>query len=79
MSKLISPLAKALVLTLSAGLTLFIAGFMAQGVRTDATPTRQVVQLAPVVVIGHRDAELAGDDSDAKFTKASPASKDAAI
>jgi hypothetical protein len=77
----VSPLAKALVLSLSAGLTFSIAAFMAQGRQSDAVPApaRQVVQLAPVVVIGHRDAVLAEEVPDAKLSKAAPTGKDTAI
>ena len=79
MFTLISPASKALVLTLSAGLVWSALSAMAQGFPAGATPTAHIVQLAPVLVVGHRDATLAEAVPDAKLTKAAPTSKNTAI
>jgi hypothetical protein len=88
MFKLISPLSKVVVLTLSAGLTWSTVGTVAQGFHGNASPVQHIVQLPPVLVIGHRDAAMVTNqpDSDvpesaaqAKLTTINQPGKDTAI
>ena len=88
MFKLISPLSKVLVLTLSAGLTWSTVGTVAQGFQGNASPAPQFVQLPRVLVIGHRDAAmLAGQPesdvqesaTESRLTKVNQPGKNTAI
>jgi hypothetical protein len=88
MFQLISPLSKATVLLVSAGLTWSTVGTLAQGFQDSRHAAQPAYQLPMVVVVGHRAAAVAGNTAtdgvqestaQARLTKINPASKDTAI
>jgi hypothetical protein len=88
MFKLISPLSKVVILTLSAGLTWSTVGSLVDGFQTSGSPTMPVVTLAPVLVVGHREAATVVTQPEAvaralpletKLTKVSAPNKNSAI